>query len=118
MNAKKTASLLSVFAILLIVLTACAANLQEQIIGQWELSDENVGITLLFVFKEDGDLTIWLDDVPLEAAYTWLDAETIQIRMVVEGLSEAIVGKVQIDGDQLMITSDTGETDVLVRVKE
>jgi hypothetical protein len=55
--------------------------------------------------------------MPLEGTYTWIDEETIQITMTGEGMSEDIRGKVAINDDLLMITGETGETDILTRVK-
>jgi hypothetical protein len=117
MSTKASVRLLSVLAVLVLILAACGPSLQEQIIGQWELYDQSLGVSLVFSFKEDGALTIWIEDMPLEGTYTWIDEENIKITMTQEGMSEDIVGKVEINDDLLMITGETGETDILTRVK-
>lgn len=117
MNKKIPVRFWCILVILAIALTACRTSLQEQIIGQWELESETLGITLVFSFKEEGILTVWIEDIPLDGSYTWLDEDTIQITLTNEDLSEDIIGKVQIEDDRLMIYSETGETDVLTRVK-
>jgi hypothetical protein len=118
MNTKFSARWLGILAILMIFISACSANLQEAIIGQWEIYDEVQDVAMIFSFKEEGDLTIWLEDFPIEGTYTWLDDTTIQITMTVADQSQEILGKVKIEGDQLTITNEKGEVETLARVSE
>lgn len=118
MNIKLSARLLGVFAILIILLTACSsANLQEEIIGQWEIRDETLGITMVFKFQEDENLIIWLEGVPISGSYTWLDDTTIQMTMMITEESQDITGEVEIQGDQLTITNEQGEAETLTRME-
>jgi hypothetical protein len=126
MKTKNIARLLSVFAILIILLTACGStNLQENIIGQWQIEPDlqaesqadNQDTVTIFSFKEDGGFTLWVNDIPLEGAYTWLDDETIQMNILMDDQIQDVVGKVEIEGDQMTITDVNGESDRLMRVK-
>jgi hypothetical protein len=114
---KDNTRLSALFVILLIILTACQSNLQEQILGQWKLGDENQNSALIFRFKEDGQITIWMEDIPIRGAYAWVDHQTIQITFEHNDMNGEILGKVEINGDRLKITNDQGETDTLVRMK-
>ena len=118
MNIQLSMRLWGAFALLMVLLTACGANLQDEIIGQWEIKNEAQGAVMIFSFKEDNDLTIWVGDIPIEGSYTWLDENTIQITMTAEDQSQEILGKVKIEGDQLIITNEKGETETLTRVEE
>ena len=119
MNTKLSARLLSILAILMLILTACGGgtNIQEEIIGQWEIRDETLGVAMIFSFKEDGALTIWMDDMPIDGTYTWMDDTTVQMTMTMGEQRQDITGKVKIDGDQLTITNELGETETLTRVE-
>jgi outer membrane biogenesis lipoprotein LolB len=125
MNTKTTARLLSVFAILIILLTACSGSLKDQIVGQWQIKpdpqaeaqSETQDAVMIFSFEEDGAFTIWMDDIPLEGTYTWLDDETIQMTILVADQTQEVVGKVEIEGEQLTITDENGQADILTRVK-
>ena len=117
MNFKRTVKLFGIFMLLLFVLTACGSNLQEQILGQWEITNDELGLTMVFNFLEDGFVIITLADLEINGTYEWLDDDVIRITMTRNGQSEEILGPVQIEGDQLMITNDRGKTEVLTRVK-
>ena len=118
MNTKLSARLWGVFAILIILLTACSsANLQEKIIGQWEIRDETLGITMIFEFQEDENLIIWLEGIPISGSYTWLDDTTIQMILLITEESQNITGEVKIKGDQLTITNEQGEAETFTRVE-
>ena len=111
------ARLLGVFVLLIITLMACRSNLQEQILGQWKLGDENQDGGLIYSFKKDGQFTIWIEDIPVRGTYTWFDDQTIQVKLETNNANAEILGKVQIDGDQMKITNDQGDTDTLTRMK-
>ena len=119
MNSKLSIKIFSVFILLMVLLTACggSSDLQEQIIGQWEIQNEDLGLSMVFDFHKDGTVSIALADMALDGTYTWLDGDVIKITMTLNGQSEEILGPVQIEGDQLMITNDRGETEILTRVK-
>ena len=119
MNTKLSTRVLSVFAVLMILLTACGgggANLKEEIIGQWETRDEEFDMVMVFDFQPEGDLSVSAEGINLEGTYTWEDDDTIKITMLFGEDSEEIVGDVKIDGDSLMITAD-GDTETFTRVK-
>jgi uncharacterized protein (TIGR03066 family) len=118
MNTKLSWRVIGIFTILMISLTACgSANLQEEIIGKWEIRDETMGVTMVFDFQEDGALIIWLEGVPISGSYTWLDDTTVQMTMMITEQSQDITGEAKIRGDQLTITTDQGESETLTRVK-
>ena len=72
---------------------------------------------MVFDFKEEGKVVVSIAGVQIDGTYTWLDGDVIKITMALNGQSEEILGPVQIEGDQLMITNDRGETETLTRVK-
>jgi hypothetical protein len=117
MEKRYTTHFVVIFAVLVIVLAACRSNLQDQIIGQWRLGGENQETGLIFSFKEDDRVTIWFEDVPIKGIYSWLDEQTIQIAFADPERNAEIVGKVQIEGDQLTITNEQGDKDTLTRVE-
>ena len=107
----------AIYTVLIILLAACSPNIQEQIIGQWKVEREVEGTAMVLSFKEDGSLTIWIDDVPIDGVYTWLDDNTLQMTITNAEASQDIISQVQIDGDQMIMTSEMDEIDVLTRVK-
>jgi uncharacterized protein (TIGR03066 family) len=117
MNTKNSLRLVVVLAILVVLLAACSADLKKQIIGQWEMTGQNTDTVMTFSFKEDGSLTIWVGDVPLNGTYEWLDEDTIQMTLNRGDTDQEIVGNVQIEGDRLSISNENGEVDLLTRVK-
>lgn len=119
MNSKLSVKLFSAFTVLMLLLTACGggSNLQEQIIGQWEIVNEDLGLSMVFDFKEEGQVVVSIAGAQINGTYAWLDGDVIKITMALNGQSEEILGPVQIKGDQLMITNDRGETETLTRVK-
>jgi uncharacterized protein (TIGR03066 family) len=117
MNTKNSLRLVVVLAILVVLLAACSADLKKQIVGQWEMTGQNTDTVMTFSFKEDGSLTIWVGDVPLNGTYEWLDEDTIQMTLNRGDTDQEIVGNVQIEGDRLSISNENGEVDLLTRVK-
>jgi uncharacterized protein (TIGR03066 family) len=117
MNTKNSLRLVVVLAILVVLLAACSADLKKQIIGQWEMTGQNTDTVMTFSFKEDGSLTIWVGDVPLNGTYEWLDEDTIQMTLNRGDTDQEIVGNIQIEGDRLSISNENGEVDLLTRVK-
>lgn len=118
MNTRLSVRVISLFAILMILLTACGStHLQEEIIGKWDIRDETMGVTMIFDFQEDGTLIIWLEGVPINGSYTWLDDTTVQMTMTITEESQEITGEAKIRGDKLTITTDQGESETLTRVK-
>ena len=117
MRSKLSTCLLSIFVLLLIFLAACSrnANLQEKIIGNWQIQAESSDITVIFSFNEDGTLRIWFDDVPIEGTYTWVDDGTIQMTLTEQ--NQDITGEVKIQGDQMTITNENGDIETLLRVE-
>jgi len=112
-----SARFLVICTVLILVLAACNPNIQEQIIGEWKVEREVQNTVMVLSFKEDGSLTIWLDDVPIEGSYTWLDEDTLQMTMTMANASQDIISEVKIDGDQMIMSSEEGEIDVLTRVE-
>lgn len=117
MNQKHSFRLILTFAALLVLLAACSASLEEQIIGQWKMAGADPATTMTFSFKEGGSLTIWAGDVPIDGTYQWLDEDTIQLTLDRGETKQEIVGDISIEGDQLMISNQNGEVDTLTRVK-
>jgi hypothetical protein len=119
MNLKHSTRLLNTFAVLVILFLVygCSANLQEEIIGNWETGNESSDVTIIYSFKEDGILRIWLDDVPIDGSFSWVDDVTIQMHIEKAGQSQEIIGEVNLKGDQLTITNDEGETETLTRLE-
>jgi uncharacterized protein (TIGR03066 family) len=117
MNTKNSLRLVVVLAILVVLLAACSADLKKQIVGQWEMTGQNTDTVMTFSFKEDGSLTIWVGDVPLNGTYEWLDEDTIQMTLNRGDTDQEIVGNIQIEGDRLSISNENGEVDLLTRVK-
>ncbi|MFZ6030833.1 MAG: DUF5640 domain-containing protein [Chloroflexota bacterium] len=118
---KKLFYVLSVLALLALVVAACssAPKLSEQIVGQWQYEDPDMGATMIFDFQPDGKLTISAKDMPevvLDGTYTWVDGDTIELTITMEGQSESTNADLSIDGDSLTMTMD-GETETLTRVK-
>jgi hypothetical protein len=119
MNTKLSTRLLIVFALVAILLAACGGsgpNLKEEIIGAWEIYDEDMDMTMVFDFQEEGQLAISVEGISLDGSYTWEDDDTIKITMSFAGESEDLVGDVAINGDQMTITAD-GDTETFTRVK-
>lgn len=118
MNPKISLRTLLVFGLLFAAIMACSApDLQDQIIGQWKIVAQNPNASVIFSFKEDGSLKIWIEDVPLSGFYEWMDENTIQMTIIHEDAPQEIIGDVQINGDRMTITNETGEVDVLTRVE-
>ena len=119
MNSKHTLKLLAILAMLLLVLSACsgAADIQEQILGKWKITNEALEITMVLNFLEDGFVIVTIADLEVTGTYEWLEGDVIKITMTKDGYSEEILGPVQIEGDQLMITNDRGEVEVFTRVQ-
>ena len=119
MNSKHTLKLLAILAMLLLVLSACggAADIQEQILGKWEITNEALEITMVLNFLDDGFVIVTIADLEVTGTYEWLEGDVIKITMTKDGYSEEILGPVQIEGDQLMITNDRGEVEVFTRVQ-
>jgi hypothetical protein len=68
-NKKIALRFIVISAVLLVFLATCSASLQEQIIGQWKIEGQDLNTAMIFSFKEDGSLTIWVEDLPLEGTY-------------------------------------------------
>ncbi len=118
MNSKLSFKLLGIFMLFLFIMTSCGNfGIQRQIIGQWEIKNEELDLSMVFEFQEDGNLIVSVADLQMEGTYTWLPGDVIKITMAQNGQSNEILGPVQIKGDQLMITNDRGETETLTRVK-
>lgn len=118
MNSKLAYKLLGIFILLALIMTACGNfGVQRQIIGQWEIKNVELDLSMVFDFQEDGNLMVSVADLQMEGTYTWLPGDVIKITMIQNGQSNEILGPVQIKGDQLMITNDRGETETLTRVK-
>jgi len=118
MNPKISLRTLLIFGLLFATIVACSAHgLRDQIIGQWKIVAQNPNGSVVFSFKEDGSLKIWIEDVPLSGFYEWVDENTIQMTIIREDAPQEIIGDVQINGDRMTIASETGEVDVLTRVK-
>jgi outer membrane biogenesis lipoprotein LolB len=115
MNLLRSTRIWMLLGLMMILLVACGANLQEEIIGQWESTDESIDTVAIFDFQEDGVVTISFEGIKLEGTYTWEDADTIKITLAL-GETEEIVGDVKIKGNQMTITSD-GDVEIFTRVE-
>jgi hypothetical protein len=116
MRTKLSARLLGVFFILIILLTACGTNLQEEIIGRWGIREDTLEVLMMFSFEKDGVLNVLMEDIPVSGNYVWLDDTTIQMTLKLGEQSEEITGKVQIEGDQMTITNEKGEAEIFTRL--
>lgn len=118
MNLKLTVKLIGIFLLLLFVLAACGgSSIQEQIIGQWEIANEELGLSMVFNFLEDGFMVITIADLEIDGTYEWLGDDVIKITMEQNGQNNEILGPVQIEGDHLMISNDRGDTETFTRVE-
>lgn len=118
MNLKLTVKLIGIFLLLLFVLAACGgSSIQEQIIGQWKIANEELGLSMVFNFLEDGFVVITIADLEINGTYEWLGDDVIKITMEQNDQSNEILGPVQIEGDQLMISNDRGDTETFTRVE-
>lgn len=118
---KDSVRLFCILALLAFMAVACGSggpSLKDEIIGPWQMFDDDLGMAMVFDFKEDGSLVITIDgeDLGLGGSYSWEDDDTIKIVMTLEGDSDEIVGDIAIEGDKLTITSE-GEAEEFTRVK-
>lgn len=112
---------LSVLALLALVIAACssAPKLADQVIGQWQYEDPDMGTTMVFNFQAEGKLTISakdVSDIAIDGTYTWVDDDTIELKITMGDQSDTTTADLAIDGDTLTMTME-GETETLTRVK-
>lgn len=100
---------IGVWLALLTMIAACGGSAnQEDILGIWQSTDPQAGLTMIFNFQKDGVLGINVSGSPIDASYTWLDKDTIQITLRVDNQAQDIKADVKFNGDTLTLISEGG----------
>jgi hypothetical protein len=97
--------------IVLLTLTACGGA-QDNIVGTWEDTDG-----YLFIFEEDGTLTLSGEGVEIDGSYEFIDKDTMELEFDTGGLGLSLMD-VKIVGDTMTLTDEDDATYLLTRVEE